>query len=118
MLCVLLAKHCNYTMAEKLHKNASVSHLQVQKPFLFKKYSCNISIEIERENFLNWISKVDFEKIHRNIYAKKHKYTGDWLIQEEKFKAWFSGSESSLLWCHGKRECHLTSCIMKHAYQN
>jgi len=86
--------------------------------FLFKEYFCNIIIEIERENFLDWISKVDFEKVHKDIYAKKHRGTGDWLIQEEKFKAWFSGSESSLLWCHGKREYHLRPYIMNHAYQN
>lgn len=73
---------------------------------------------MERENFLDWISKVDFEKVHNDIYAKKHRGTGSWLFEREEFKAWFSGSKSSLLWCHGKREYYLSPYIMKNAYQN
>jgi len=58
----------------------------------------------ERESFLDWISKIDFEKSHDDIYAKKHEGTGDWLIQKQEFQTWFSSSKSSLLWCLGKRE--------------
>jgi ankyrin repeat domain-containing protein 50 len=71
---------------------------------------------MERESFLDWISKIDFEKVHDGIYAKKHRGTGDWLIQKEEFQTWFSSLKSSLLWCHGKREYHPGLYIMKHAY--
>jgi len=33
-----------------------------------------------REEFLDWISTIPFEKIHEDIYGKKHPGTGDWLI--------------------------------------
>jgi hypothetical protein len=59
----------------------------------------------EREKFLGWISVIPFEKIHEDIYAKKHPGTGDWLLRTPKFQEWFNSSESALLWCHGKREC-------------
>jgi hypothetical protein len=58
----------------------------------------------EREAFLGWISKVDFEKSHEDIYATKHPGTGDWLIQRVEFQSWFESPKSSLLWCHGKRK--------------
>ena len=71
---------------------------------------------MERESFLDWISKIDIEKVHDGIYAKKHKGTGDWVIQKEEFQTWFGSSKSSLLWCHGKREYHPGFYIMKYAY--
>jgi hypothetical protein len=58
----------------------------------------------ERERFLRWISEIPFEKIHENIYAKKHPGTGDWLLQTPQFQDWFNNSGSALLWCYGKRE--------------
>jgi len=63
-----------------------------------------ISIGKERSEFLDWISKVDFEKVHDDIYAKKHEGTGAWLLQRTEFKGWLNSPQSSLLWCYGKRE--------------
>lgn len=60
----------------------------------------------ERESFLAWISQLDFETAHENIYAAKHPGTGDWLFQSQKFEAWIKKPTSSLLWCHGKRKLH------------
>jgi hypothetical protein len=59
----------------------------------------------EREKFLGWISEIPFEKIHEDMFAKKHPGTGDWLLRTAKFQEWFDTSGSALLWCHGKREC-------------
>jgi len=64
----------------------------------------NVIADEDREKFLKWISTIDFEKIHREIYAKKHKGTGDWLLQDEEFEKWLTSSTSSLLWCHGTRK--------------
>jgi hypothetical protein len=46
------------------------------------------------------------------VYAKKHKNTGDWLLQTKEFQAWFSSSNSSLLWCLGKCEYNPRLYIM------
>ncbi|KAF2738865.1 hypothetical protein EJ04DRAFT_28172 [Polyplosphaeria fusca] len=56
----------------------------------------------EKSKFLSWVSIIEFEKIHQDIYAKKHEETCEWLIKESKYQEWFNGSTSSLLWCHGK----------------
>lgn len=58
----------------------------------------------ERSEFLSWVSDIDFEEVHRDIYAKKHTGTADWLIQDPKFQQWMRSARSSLLWCNGKRE--------------
>lgn len=58
----------------------------------------------EREAFLGWISHLDFEKTHENIYSTKHPGTGNWLIETDAFKAWFNSPKSALLWCHGNRK--------------
>lgn len=42
-----------------------------------------------RKRFLEWMSsteKVDFEKVHGTIHAKKHPGTADWLIQTGRFQ--------------------------------
>lgn len=57
----------------------------------------------EKSRFLSWVSAIDFERVHQDIYAKKHEKTCDWLIEESKYREWFDSSASSLLWCHGKR---------------
>jgi hypothetical protein len=58
----------------------------------------------EREAFLGWISQVEFEKSHEDIYATKHSGTGDWLVKTEQFRTWIDHPKSKLLWCHGKRK--------------
>ncbi|KAH8726167.1 hypothetical protein GQ44DRAFT_187871 [Phaeosphaeriaceae sp. PMI808] len=56
----------------------------------------------EKSAFLSWVSTIEFEKAHQEIYAKKHEQTCGWLIEEPKYQEWFNSSISSLLWCHGK----------------
>jgi hypothetical protein len=58
----------------------------------------------EREELLNWISQDDYEDVHDTIYAKKHAGTGEWLLQTDEFRMWYSSPISTLLWCYGKRE--------------
>jgi ankyrin repeat domain-containing protein 50 len=62
-----------------------------------------IFLVTERESFLNWISSIPFEQTHEDIYAKKHRGTGDWLLQTIQFREWFESTGSTLLWCYGKR---------------
>jgi len=77
----------------------------------------NLITDKERTSFLDWISNIDFEKMHDDIYTKKHEGTGDWLIQKQEFQTWFGSSQSSLLWCHGKRKYHQRCRIRNLAYR-
>lgn len=81
-------------------------HLQVLLHSALASHSTTLAGEA-RKRFLEWMStteKVDFEKVHNTIYAKKHPGTADWLIQGSKFQEWIEDQNSSLLWCYGKRE--------------
>ena len=104
MYCFTLCKHYSLAKIEKLSSKRIVSRLKPSGSFFGGASLVNIITEKERECFLDWISTFDFEKVHDSIYAKKHEGTGDWLIQTEEFRTWFSSSKSSLLWCYGKRE--------------
>ncbi|KAF2022482.1 hypothetical protein EK21DRAFT_119716 [Setomelanomma holmii] len=64
--------------------------------------SSNASETNEKAAFLSWVSSIDFEKAHQDIYAKKHEQTCHWLITEPEYQQWFSSPVSSLLWCYGK----------------
>ena len=102
--CFTLCKHYSLAKIEKLSSKRIVSRLKLSGSFFLGVSLVNTITEKERESFLDWISTFDFEKVHDSIYAKKHEGTGDWLIQTEEFRTWFSSSKSSLLWCYGKRE--------------
>lgn len=104
MYCFTLCKHYSLAKIEKLSSKRIVSRLKPSGSFFLGASLVNIITEKERESFLDWISTFDFEKVHDSIYAKRHEGTGDWLIQTEEFRTWFSSSKSSLLWCYGKRE--------------
>ena len=53
---------------------------------------------------MHWICTTDFEKEHNSTFEKRYKDTGDWFLREPKFEQWFDDTNSSILWCHGKRK--------------
>jgi hypothetical protein len=59
--------------------------------------------KIERETILKSLSKLNFLDKQRDIFAKHHKDTGQWLLKTEKFQQWFNSRQSSTLWCTGDR---------------
>ena len=67
-------------------------------------YLANNILGKEKSAFLFWVSSINFDKVHQDIYAKKHEDTCDWLINEPKYQQWLNGPLSSLLWSHGKRK--------------
>lgn len=56
-----------------------------------------------RKSILQWVSEIDFEDVHEMKYAKRHKHTGDWLLQSDEFRHFMDSTDkSSMLWCYGK----------------
>ena len=53
---------------------------------------------------LRWLSSDDFEGTHERHFEKRFKNTGQWLLDDSRFKSWRDGVQSSLLWCHGARK--------------
>ncbi|KAJ7229573.1 ankyrin repeat-containing domain protein [Mycena haematopus] len=55
---------------------------------------------IPRQDFLNWISPINFFLRQADIFQTQQKGTGEWLLANPKFQAWKTGSTQTL-WCHG-----------------
>ncbi|KAJ7593607.1 hypothetical protein C8J56DRAFT_776340, partial [Mycena floridula] len=50
--------------------------------------------------FLNWISKLDFQATQNETFAKHIAGTGDWFLKRQEFVDWKDGKKKSL-WCPG-----------------
>ncbi|KAI0105554.1 hypothetical protein GGR51DRAFT_192971 [Nemania sp. FL0031] len=55
----------------------------------------------ERNEVLEWLSKINFHDKQRAIFDKHHKSTGEWLLNSDIFQAWFSDGVNLPLWCPG-----------------
>ncbi|KAJ7589155.1 hypothetical protein C8J56DRAFT_784434, partial [Mycena floridula] len=54
----------------------------------------------KRKEFLEWISKLDFQATQNETFAKHTAGTGDWFLKQQKFVDWKDG-KTKLLWCPG-----------------
>jgi hypothetical protein len=62
--------------------------------------------EEETCRILRWLSHIDFQEKHRDVLARRHPGTGEWLLEMDTFKQWRNGQLDSPpnLWCPGIRE--------------
>ncbi|ELR06088.1 hypothetical protein VC83_07746 [Pseudogymnoascus destructans] len=56
---------------------------------------------LERDNLLARLSTLDFHEKHRDIFAKHHQGTGQWLLKTDEFQRWSTAKKPSMLWCPG-----------------
>ncbi|KAJ7595991.1 hypothetical protein C8J56DRAFT_819421, partial [Mycena floridula] len=54
----------------------------------------------KREEFLNWISKLDFQATQNETFTKHTAGTGDWFLKQQDFVDWKDG-KIKFLWCPG-----------------
>ncbi|KAJ7593584.1 hypothetical protein C8J56DRAFT_1160444 [Mycena floridula] len=70
----------------------------------------------KRQQFLNWISKLDFEATQNETFAKHTAGTGDWFLRHQDFVDWKDG-KTRFLWCPGipgAGKTILSSIIVEH----
>jgi hypothetical protein len=58
---------------------------------------------LERDDILTRLSSLDFHEKQRDIFAKHHQGTGQWLLKTDEFQRWFKSEQPSILWCPGIR---------------
>ena len=63
-----------------------------------------------RRKTLQWLSSDDFEETHARHFRKRFENTGQWLLDDPRFKNWRDEAHSSLLWCFGARKSQLYTC--------
>ncbi|KAJ7572821.1 hypothetical protein C8J56DRAFT_806274 [Mycena floridula] len=72
----------------------------------------------KRQEFLNWISKLDFQATQKETFAKHAAGTGDWFLKQQKFVDWKDG-KTKFLWCPGipgAGKTILSSIIVEHLH--
>lgn len=57
-----------------------------------------------RRKILKWLSPGDFEETHERHFKKRFDNTGQWLLDDSRFRNWRDMTQSSLLWCYGARK--------------
>ncbi|KAJ7585110.1 Pfs, NACHT and ankyrin domain protein [Mycena floridula] len=54
----------------------------------------------KQKDFLNWISKLDFQATQRQTFEKHAVQTGEWFLKRQEFVDWKDG-KTKVLWCPG-----------------
>ncbi|CAG8890998.1 unnamed protein product [Penicillium egyptiacum] len=71
----------------------------------------------ERRDLLEWVSDIQYGRHHDEIEERREPDTGDWLVQDERFREWMDSPSSSTLWLQGSPgtgKSFLTSAVVKH----
>ncbi|KAJ7441378.1 ankyrin repeat-containing domain protein, partial [Mycena galericulata] len=72
--------------------------------------------DIPRQNFLNWLSPINFFQRQADIFRVWQEGTGEWLLADPKFQEWKTGSGKTL-WCPGipgAGKTVLASVVVRH----
>ena len=59
----------------------------------------------EQSNVLRWISSIPFEDDHYTARRDRTADSGRWLLQDDRFIAWWQSESASIMWLHGLRVC-------------
>ena len=61
--------------------------------------------EEQRKELIEWLKPFDYHSKHQASTQSREEGTCGWLLTNESFKKWKSGSESNFLWLYGIRTC-------------
>jgi len=66
----------------------------------------NFTIADERLQILSWLSPLEPTLRHQDIRERRVENVGEWLLQTEEFRSWYTGSEggesdNAVLFCSG-----------------
>ena len=61
---------------------------------------------------LQWLSPGDFEETHGMHFKRRFGNTGQWLLDDSRFRSWSDEAQCGLLWCHGARKSYLVMGIL------
>ena len=66
----------------------------------------NPTIADDRPDILAWLSPFDPKLRHQDIRDRRVESIGEWVLQTEEFRSWYTGSEgdqsdNAVLFCYG-----------------
>jgi len=60
---------------------------------------------LEQKDVLDDLSTHSFLATQKDKFGKHHDGTCQWVLSDKTFQRWLDGTENSILWCCGDREC-------------
>ncbi|KGO61281.1 NACHT nucleoside triphosphatase [Penicillium expansum] len=115
------AEYCEITA--NAHEDDSLKeYLQEAQLFLknFEQYMLIID-NYDREQLMEWVSKVRYGRHFDEIEEKRSPETGNWLIEHTHFQDWIKSPSSNILWLQGypgTGKTFLTSAVVRHFKDN
>ena len=76
---------------------------------LGQKRSAEQYLDKEHQKVLKWLSPLNFASKQVDTFERRQPGTGEWLFEEEVFKAWLAG-DNNALWCSGIRKLFRMYC--------
>ena len=76
----------------------SVAELKLGQEKAAKQY-----LDGEQQDVLRWLSPLNFASKQVDTFERHQRGTGEWLFEEEVFKAWLAG-DNNAIWCSGIRK--------------
>ena len=70
---------------------------------LGQKQAAKQYLDEEQHKVLEWLSPLNFASKQVDTFDRHQPGTGEWLFEEEVFKAWLAG-DINALWCSGIRK--------------
>jgi len=66
----------------------------------------NPTVADDRPDILAWLSPLDPKLRHQDIRDRRVENIGEWVLQTEEFRSWYTGSEgdqsdNAVLFCYG-----------------
>jgi len=66
----------------------------------------NFTVADDRSSILAWLSPLEPRLRHQDIQANRVEHVGEWLLQTEEFRSWYTGIEggefsNEVLFCYG-----------------
>ncbi|KAJ4325934.1 hypothetical protein N0V84_003320 [Fusarium piperis] len=113
---------------EDLHRRCDILNKRVSINVQAETYSEVKAIRAEQQDrdrseenkaMLAWLSNLSFEDTHRAVLAKRHRNTGQWFLDKDKFIQWRDGQSktTSALWCPGMQLIEPSSVVIDHLRQ-
>lgn len=107
-----VASVCESAQQESFHQNIpkefrrlrDVLNRQLVRMDSMLSYLWEKDMTGDRVKALLWISEIPYESDHQFAKRRRLKGTGEWLLQEPRYREWKDASCATIFWLHGIRK--------------
>ena len=75
-----------------------LEHIQLAVSYVYTQIE-----QSKQSDILRWISSIAFEDDHYTARKDRTVDSGQWLLHDDRFQAWWKSASASIMWLHGLR---------------